>query len=136
MKSVRVMLETRSDGGGETLDGKGGYEYRKSGSRLHFTAEGASFELLTGNILIIVRKGEVSYELRFCVGEPTECFIETPYGNIHATVRTDCMQMNCSPAHAEIYVEYTLGIGGESSAHSMRFEVLPYFNNNHREKEV
>ena len=72
MKRVRVMLETRSDGGGETLDGKGGYEFRKSGSRLYFTADGASFELLTGNDLRIVRKGEVSYELRFCVGEPTE----------------------------------------------------------------
>ena len=57
MKRVRVMLETRSDGGGETLDGKGGYEFRKSGSRLYFTADGASFELLTGNDLRIVRKG-------------------------------------------------------------------------------
>ena len=122
------MLETRSDGGGETLDGKGGYEFRKSGSRLYFTADGASFELLTGNDLRIVRKGEVSYELRFCVGEPTECFIETPYGNIHAAVRTYSMQINCSPSHAEINVEYTLGIGGGSSAHLMRFAVLPYFN--------
>ena len=128
MKRVRVMLETRSDGGGETLDGKGGYEFRKSGSRLHFTADGASFDVLTGNDLRIVRKGEVSYELRFCVGEPTECFIETPYGHIHAAVRTDSMQINCSPSHAEINVEYTLGIGGGSSAHSMRFAVLPYFN--------
>lgn len=129
MGRVYVRLKTVSDGEGETLYGKGVYDYHRENSIISFSSENVSYKIILNESLIVVRKGEISYELRFCAGETRDCEIATPYGSIPARLKTNDLQVSLTPLRAEIRVEYTLITGEVSATHSMNIAVLPITEN-------
>lgn len=136
MERVCVVLKTLSCGNEEIFRGAGEYRYEKTRFCLDFQSGDASFEIRFNKTLTIVRKGDVSYELRLSAGKSAECRLDTPYGIISATLRTNGLTTEFSPTRAEIIAEYILTMGGESSVHSMRLTVLPVSVNYTGEKEV